>query len=261
MVTRFPLIFIALFVQVSIFAQQPKKEKRDRFPSYFGLTVAPIFPNNFIGSKNAVFKDTTGSMTTTFTQKTGITFGASVRIGITKQISIETGIYQVRRNFSTSVSIPDSNIYGTKMLGFVNYDIPINALAYVQLSEKWYMNAALGLSINQYPSDVQDSIKPGGKNYLQIQGRRIERTHFSANAGVGFEFRTKKAGTFYLGGSGKITFKPIMMGVGILHQTGTSNRLVSYGPISGGYFSLDFRYYIPTARLKGTQFQQGPVEQ
>jgi hypothetical protein len=259
MIMRFSLVFFSVFLTASLLAQEPKV-KKDRFPSYFGLAVSPIIPNNFIGSKTAVFRDTT-SMTTTFNQRTGIMFGASVRIGLTRLISIETGIYQVRRNFSVDVAIPDSNVYGTRSLGFVNYDIPVNLLVYVQLADKWYMNAALGVSVNQYPSDVRDTILPGGKNYLEVQGRRIERTHFSSNAGIGFEYRTKKAGTFYLGASGKITFKPIMFGVGIMHQTMTSKRLVSYGTISGGYFSLDFRYYIPTTRLKGTQFKKGPIEQ
>jgi hypothetical protein len=260
MVMRFSLLFSAVMITSSLLAQQPKV-KKDRFPSYFGLAVSPIFPNNFVGSKTATFKDSTSTMTTTFNQKTGIMFGASVRIGITKLISIETGIYQIRRNFDVSMSVPDSNVYGNKTLGFVNYDIPINALVYVQLAEQWYMNASLGFSINQYPTDVRDSILPGGKNYLEMQGRRVERTHFSSNAGIGFEYRTKKAGTFYLGAAGKITFRPIMLGVGIMHQTGTSNRLVSVGRINGGYFSIDFRYYLPTLRMKGPQFQKGPIEQ
>jgi hypothetical protein len=240
---------------------QQTKKKRDRFPSYFGLTVAPIFPSNFIGSKTSTFIDSTGGMTTVFNQKTGFTFGGSVRIGITKLISIETGIYQVRRNFETNISIPDSNVYGSKTLSFINYDIPINALIYVQLAEDWYMNAALGISITQYPSDVRDSIVPGGKNFLQVEGRRVERTHFATNASIGFEWRTKKAGTFYLGMSGKIPFRPIMLGVGIMKQYSNSNKLISYGRVDGSYFSLDLRYYIPTTRLKGKQFQNGPVEQ
>jgi hypothetical protein len=122
------------------------------------------------------------------------------------------------------------------------------------------MNAALGFSVNQYPSDVRDTLLRG-KNQLQFEGRRVERTHFSTNAGIGFEYRTEKAGTFYLGAAGKITFRPIMLGVGVMHQVGTSDKLISYGRINGGYFSLDFRYYIPTSRLKGTQFKKGPIEQ
>jgi hypothetical protein len=102
----------------------------------------------------------------------------------------------------------------------------------------------------RHPSHVRDTMLPGGKNYLETQGLRVHRTHFSSNAGVGFEYRTEKSGTFYFGMSGKITFQPIMFGVGILRKVGTDNKLISYGPINGGYFSLDFRYYIPTVRLK-----------
>lgn len=258
MVMRFFLILVSFLTFTALVAQEPPQRKKDRFPSYFGLAVSPIIPNNFIGSKTAVFDS--AQITTTFNQRTGIMFGASVRIGITKLISIETGIYQVRRNFTAEVSVPDSNVLGSKTLGFVNYDIPINALVYVQLADEWYMNAALGVSINQYPSDVMDTLWLG-KNKLQFEGRRVERTHFSTNAGVGFEYRTKKAGTFYLGGSGKITFRPIMLGVGVMTQLQTSDKLRSFGRVSGGYFSLDFRYYIPTTRLKGTQFKPGPIEQ
>jgi hypothetical protein len=258
MVIRMFLVFVSFLTLNALHAQT--KKKKDRFPSYFGLAVSPVIPNNFIGSKSAVFVDSASTITTTFNQRPGIMFGASMRIGITKLISIETGIYQVRRNFSATVSVPDSNVHATQKLGFVNYDIPINALIYVQLADEWYMNAALGFSVNQYPSDVRDTIVQG-KNLLQFEGRRVERTHFSTNAGIGFEYRTKKAGTFYLGAAGKITFRPIMLGVGVMHQVGTSNKLMSYGRINGGYFSLDFRYYIPTTSLKGSQFKKGPIEQ
>lgn len=260
MLMRFLAFILFATLPLTFFAQQ-KKQKKDRFPSYFGLAVSPVFPNDFIGSKSVTFLDTSQTMTTTFKQQLGITFGASVRIGLTKLISLETGIYQTRRNFLVDIAVPDSNVYGQKTLGFVSYDIPINALVYVQLDDKWFMNAALGLSINQYPSDVMDSIRPGGKHLLQIQGRRIERTHFSTNAGVGFEYRTEKYGTFYLGGSGKITFRPIMLGVGKMTQAGTSKELLSVGRVNGGYFSLDLRYYIPTTRKKDKTWQPGPIEQ
>jgi hypothetical protein len=131
MVMRFILVLVSFLTLNALHAQT--KKKKDRFPSYFGLAVSPIIPNNFIGSKTAVFRDSASTITTTFNQRPGIMFGASMRIGITKLISIETGIYQVRRNFSVDIAIPDSNVYGTQKLGFVNYDIPINALIYADL--------------------------------------------------------------------------------------------------------------------------------
>lgn len=254
------LLFSLVIASASPVRAQYEK-KKDRFPSYFGLNIAPVFPNNFIGSRTAEFRDSSNTMTTTFDQQTGLSFGASVRIGLTRTISLETGIYQIRRNFNTKVSVPDSNVNVSGKLSFVSYDIPLNALFYVQLSEKWYMNAALGISISHYPSDVRNFIYTGGPIYLQMEGRRVERTHFSTNAGVGFEFRTKKSGTFYLGGSGKIPFRPIMLGVGFLKRTGTSNQLLSFGRVNGSFFSVDLRYYIPTTGKKGKQFENGPIEQ
>src|SRR3989338_2585435 len=43
------LSLLVTLVSQTAFSQQPKK-KKDRFPSYFGLTAAPIFGSNFIRS-------------------------------------------------------------------------------------------------------------------------------------------------------------------------------------------------------------------
>ncbi len=260
MVMRFVCV-ISVFLLTLVAFGQEETTKKNRFPSYFGLTVSPIFPSNFIGTQTATFLDTSLAMTTVFKQKAGITFGATVRIGVTKLFSIETGIFQVRRNFDVSIALPDSNLYGKDVLTFVSYDVPINLLTYVQLSKQWYMNASLGLSITHNPSDISDSILPGGQFVLQFEGRRVNRTHFATNAGMGFEYRTKKYGTFYFGASGKIPFRPIMLGVGIVKRSQTSNKFVAYGRVNGSYFSVDFRYFFPIIRPKGTQFVNGPIEQ
>jgi hypothetical protein len=240
------ILFICAFSLVS-FGQKRKKE---RFPSYFGVVASPVIPNNFIGAVHTEMQDSTGSMTTDFHNRWGFTFGATIRIGLSKNISIETGISQVRRIYNVSVSIPDSNIYDSQKLSFVNYDIPLNALFYVPLSEKWYADASLGVSITHYPSDVQDSMLPEAKKAIFIQGRRTASTYFAFNAGAGFEYRTEKAGTFYLGFGVKVPFKPPFFGVSILRQSGTAQQLSAYKPVTAGYFTIDFRYFIPTPRKK-----------
>lgn len=259
--TFFCIMMLVVFLPLHSHAQETKR-KKDRFPSYFGLTVAPIFPSDFIGQKETVFLDSTQRMESAFKQTTGYTFGASVRIGVTKLISIETGLFQVRRNFDVRCDFPDSNITSTSTLGFVNYDIPLNALMYVQLSEKWYMNAALGFSITHYPSNVltQQDITPF---LVAYQGLRVNRTFFATGAGLGFEFRTKKAGTFYLGGAAKIPFNPIMVAVTDVTRTLNSDRFRAVRRINGSYFSLELRYYLPSNFLKNKKqpnFQDGPIE-
>lgn len=242
-------IFIILFCAVSVLSFGQKR-KKERFPSYFGIVAAPVIPNNFIGAVHTEIQDSTGSMTTDFHNKWGFTFGATIRIGLTKNISLETGISQVRRIYNVGVSIPDSNIFDSQKLAFINYDIPLNALFYVKMTERWYMDASLGLSITHYPSDVQDSMLPAAKKAIFVQGRRTERTYFAFNAGIGTEFRTDKAGTFFLGFGAKVPFKPPLFGATIYRQSGTGKQLTSFSPIDAGYFTIDFRYFIPTPKKK-----------
>ncbi len=236
-------------------AQKQKKEKKERFPSYFGIVVSPVIPNNFIGKIHTTFKDSTQNMGVDFHNRWGYTFGATARIGITKFLSIETGISQVRRHYTASVSIPDSGLHVSQKLAFINYDIPLNALFYVKLSEKWYMDASLGVSLTHYPSDVQDTVLPKAKKTVVVQGARTNRTYFAINAGIGFEFRTEKAGTFFLGAGAKVPVKPPLFGVAIVKTSGMGNDYFAYKPLSAGYFTLDFKYFIPRIKLNKNKEQ------
>lgn len=224
---------------------QTNRTKKERFPSFFGAAISPVIPNNFIGATSTIATDSSGAMTTDFRNNWGVTFGATVRIGVTKRFSIETGITQVRRNYTTYVSIPDSNVNDQQKLTFINYDIPLNGLVYVQLSERWFMDASLGVSIVHYPSDVRDSMKPSNTEVVNVELRRTARTYFAFNAGLGFEYRTPKIGNFFLGFGVKVPFKPPYIGVTIYNKVGYGSKLTSYVPISAGYFTIDFRYFLP----------------
>ena len=245
------MITLSLLLLAS-FMGWSQREKTDKFPSYFGIFVSPVIPNNFIGEVETKMQDSAESMFATYTQKTGINFGAIVRIGLTKSISLETGISQVRRNFYTTASIPDSNFFADQKLSFVNYDIPLNALFYVQLADKWYMNAAIGFSINQYPSDSRDTAFFNNKNKVSFEARRTVRTSFAANGGIGFEYRTKDVGTFYIGGGAKIPVKDPFVAVGIGETVNSGNNRLPFSSIYNGYFTLAFRYFIPYKKAKDT---------
>lgn len=239
------ICFLLMLTLASTFYGWGQKRKEDRFPSYFGIVVSPVVPNNFIGDKRTEMQDTSGQMYAAYNYRTGVTFGAVVRIGLTKTISLETGISQVRRNYKVDVNMPDSGFYGSENLAFINYDIPINALFYVQLSERWYMNAAIGFSLTEYPTDSRDLIALSNLTTASVEARRTNRLYYAANAGLGFEFRTEKAGTFYLGGGAKVPFKDPFYGVVLATTSSKGDRLIAYNPISAGYFTVDFRYFIP----------------
>jgi hypothetical protein len=122
------------------------------------------------------------------------------------------------------------------------------------------MNANLGIAINHYPSDVRDSIIVEQGKSIYVEGRRTNRTYFSTNAGIGFEYRTEKSGIFYFGVGAKVPFRPTLFGVSIFNQSGTGNKIVAYKPITAGYFTFDLRYYLPTQKKRNITFPKGPVE-
>jgi hypothetical protein len=238
------------------------KSNKERIPSYFGLQVRPIFPTRFIGEPEVTINQTDPEqlfITTTISQRIGYSFGATVRAGLTKLIAIETGINFNQRNFDLSMSVPDSSISATDELTFINYDIPLNALFYIRLSERWYMNASLGVAITFSPTSVGIQSNPTGYHYFKQTGIVSNKVGFDMNANIGFEFRTEKSGFFYLGGSGRVPFKEIFtLGTSYSYQGYNS---ITYGAVDGSFLALDFKYFFPNIRNKGVQFKEGPIDQ
>jgi hypothetical protein len=245
-----------LSIASNSFAQ--KKKKKERFPSYFGIVASPVIPNNFIGSVHTVFKNSTEQMTVDFHNKWGFTFGATARIGIAKFFSLETGISQVRRMYNVNVSVPDSSVNVSTKLAFINYDIPLNGLFYIKLSENWLMDASLGVSLTHFPSNVQDTVIIEPKYSIAMQGWRTASTYFAINAGVGFEYRTHKAGTFFLGLGVKVPGKDPLFGRALMKTVGTGTTFEAYKPLKAGYFTIDFKYFIPTIKLNKNKEQPNP---
>ncbi len=246
-------IFIVVILTGSFSGFSQKKEK---FPSYFGLKVSPVFPTRFIGKPRTDLS--LDGFTTSIQQKIGYSFGGTVRAGITKLIAIETGINFVQRNFNIDMAVPDSNVYATNDLSFIAYDIPLNGLVYVQMNEQIYMNASLGVAFNFKPTDVGILTLPGGSYSFTHTGRVLRKMGFDLNANFGFEYRTEKNGFFYLGGSGRVPFAPLFTMVAQYKYQGYKTTI--YGEVDGSYLSIDFKYFFPNVSKKGTQFIKGPID-
>jgi hypothetical protein len=250
---RYISVFVFVFNCAGLWAQSKKKEK---FPSYFGIRVCPVFPTRFIGEPiTTLSKDT---YTTNIKQTMGYSFGGTVRAGVTKLIAIESGINFTQRNFKIDMAIPDSSIFAKNDLSFISYDIPVNGLVYVQMTEKIFMNASLGVAINFKPTDVGVLTLPGGSYSFTHTGRVLHKFGFDLNANFGFEYRTEKNGFFYLGGSGRVPFAPVFTMVTQYKYQG--NKTTIYGDIDGSFLSIDFKYFFPYVAKKGTQFIKGPID-
>lgn len=248
------VILIALSILMnSAFAQS----KRAKVPSYFGLQFRPVFPTKFIG--NSFASESQNGFETTIQQKMGLSFGATVRAGITNTIALETGINFTQRNFDITMAVPDSNSYAEDNLRFIEYDVPVNALFYIKLDEAWYMNASLGAAITYKPTDVGVFNQPGGKHYFKHTGLIRNRVGLDANANLGFEFRTEKSGFFYLGGSARVPFAPLFDLVCDYNYDAILTRY--FFPVDGSFLAIEFKYIFPIINNKGTQFKEGPIVQ
>ncbi len=252
MIRFFVFISILTFFRVEIYAQ-----KKVNPPSYFGIQFKPLIPGDFL-SKSVITVLDSGFIGT-FTQKQGYSFGATVRVGLTKLISLETGINQVKRNYQIDFNLQDSSLSARSSFGILSYDIPINAMIYIQLSKKIFTNASLGTSFINYPSNVGSSVIVEQKHLFISEGRRNRRFDFELNANLGFELRTEKSGFFYLGASAKIPFAPIFK-VAASYEYSNAVEKLAIGNVNGSYLSIDLRYFFHNVKTKGQQFNVGPIE-
>ncbi len=252
------IIFSLLALQIAA------QKKKARVPSYFGLRVSPIFPTEFIGAKSLSLSEDSDQairMNTTITQKIGYSFGCNVRAGLTKFISLETGINFNQRSFNVTMDLPDSSISASNDISFVSYDVPINALFYIKLAENWFINASLGVAVTFAPSDIGILTSPKKKHIFRHAGLVDKKVGAELNANLGFEFRTRKDGIFYIGGSARVPFKPLFEFYMQYNYTSSAVQQIIHAPIDGSYLSLDFKYFFPNIKNKGVQFQDGPIEQ
>jgi hypothetical protein len=235
------------------FEEEP--DIKERFPSYFGIQVRTLFPTQFIGqSELTLGKD---GFSTTLQQSLGYSFGGTVRAGLTKLLAFETGINYTQREFNVTMQVPDSNIYASNHLTFISYDIPINGLVYIQMGKQVFMNASLGLALTFKPTNVGILTKPGGSNLFYHSGLVNRKAGFDINANLGFEYRTKKSGFFYIGGSGRVPLAPLFLLIAQYKYQGIKNTVS--GNVDGSYLSIDVKYFFPNIRNRGVQFTHGPI--
>jgi Outer membrane protein beta-barrel domain len=215
-----------------------------RLPSFFGIQVRSVFPSEFVG--NPVTSLSKDALAASITQSPGYSFGGIVRVGLSELIALETGINFTQRYFKLRGSIADSGIYVTNSLGFIQYDVPVNALFYIKLSKKWYANASLGLTAGFKPTSIATLNNINGSQFFYHTGVVDKKTSFDLNGNLGFEFRTKKSGFFYLGTTVRIPTKPLFIYVATYKNQGF--KVTQYGDVSGSFLGIDLRYFFRNVR-------------
>ncbi|MFA7274119.1 MAG: outer membrane beta-barrel protein [Crocinitomicaceae bacterium] len=252
-------LFIFFCFQLVAFGQvlNEVKEKREKYPTYFALQLRGLIPNKFSEQKlNTVFNDT---LTSSIYQKNGFSFGGIIRKRYTKSLGVETGLNLSKRYYDLTVSVPDSGLAFNKDFSFTTFELPVNGLVFIQLTNKFFANAGLGVSAIYKPSSVGVLFKEG-KNAFTLGGIAYRKFNFNINAQLGFEFASEKSGTFYLGGSAHIPLTPLFAYVAHYSYANSDFASAVVYDQRSPFFTVDLRFYFPTIRNKGNQPLKGPIE-
>jgi hypothetical protein len=205
-----------------------------------GIVVKPIFPSRYFrtGPKTTV----DNNVQFTITQNSGFSAGGVIRYGISKTLSIESGISYVKRQYG--LEIQDTTATFNSSYKVIGYEIPLQALVFIRLSNQLWMNAGLGPSLDLFPSDVRKS----GEHFVQETRRKNANNIAKAGviANIGWEFRTKNSGYIYLGSTYHRSLANIYTTYVVYLRNPKSlfYDAATFTPLNGDYISVDLRYYF-----------------
>ncbi len=173
--------------------------------------------------------------------KGGFAFGMTVRVGLTNSISLETGLGQIQRNYDFRIA-NDTSLYDeTGRVRYTGYEVPLTGLVYIRLGERTWMNTALGVSIDFYPSDARAVIKEGD---IYLFRRNWAQAGVLGNVGV--EYRSYKSGIFYIGATYHRPFNDMALADLTWRYFGppATKTATVRTALSGSYLTVDLRYYF-----------------
>lgn len=234
-------VLVVGFCTATAGAQDDKKEDRKLIA---GIQIRPLLASKFFGAGPVT--DSDRHLETTIKPSLGYTFGMVIRRSFTSKIALETGINYFKRNFSF-MNVDDSlDITDNTEFGVVSYEIPLQALFYIRLSQKFYMNVSMGTSFNWFASDVYSKGNdPDFSQYTEITKGWLK---MALLANIGWEMRTEKSGYFYLGSSLHRPLFPIGTSY-VKYDQGPWKYEVEL-PLRGGVLTFDFRYFFPESKRK-----------
>ena len=234
--------------QGQVWAQDKPKPKEklihDRF--VLGLQYKPILPTRYFGM-NPV-EGSEGPLKVSIENRFGHAFGMLVRANITNRFAYEFGINYVRRNFGMNAEHTDLGLTDQSKFAMISYEIPNQGLIYIRLDKGWFMNAAFGVSLKAFASDV----------FSLGQDPRFSQESFSSSrwfslagtSNLGFEYRSPKSGGYYLGASLHWPFVPITYTFARYRGQNDPRSLEVPLRLTGRFLTLDLRYFFASAPKK-----------
>ena len=200
-----------------------------------GLQYKPMLPPGFFNAEQS--KVSTADIDFSIDQKFGWAGGMVIRWGLTRSLSLETGINYVKRNYTLNVDSINNAFNAQIDYDIIGYEIPLTGLVYIQLDRQWFMNASFGASIDLFPKSFYTDAA-GGWQHITDRNGWIQAALL---ANLGFEYRTEKSGYFYLGGS---FHRPFQDMYGVLVGEDDAAIETAKMTLNGTYLTIDLRYFF-----------------
>ena len=200
-----------------------------------GLQIKPVLPLSFFDPVTQVQRP---SLSGQIELTGGVAFGMLVRHGITRTISLETGIDQIQRRYSVGILNDTSGYQGSTTLRWTGYEIPLTAMVFIRLGNRTYMNAAMGFALDMYPSDAVVEMDEGRAYFF-----RNTWVQAGVIGDLGVEYRTERSGIFYLGATYHGPFGP-MATADLSYYDANFFPYTMRTELDGSYITVDLRYYF-----------------
>lgn len=180
----------------------------------------------------------------------GLAFGMVVRTGLTKSISLETGINQIVRRYDFALANDTNGYTDAAKLRYLGYEVPLLLMVYIRLGENTWMNNALGVSVDMYPSDAQRVVE-----YGQVYLFRRNWAQVGVVGNIGVEYRTYRSGIFYLGATYHRPFND-MAQADVTWFDRNFRPYTKTQLLDGSYLTVDLRYFFHEDPAKAARKRQ-----
>lgn len=209
-----------------------------------GIQFQPIFPVSFLNTADQEVNNSQGTVNVLLSPTFSFSAGMVIRWGFHKRLSLETGINYVQRNYD--LTFKTDTFTGKSDFSIISYEHPIKLLVFVRLTDQLYMNAAGGVQLTFFPSDIFTS-----DTYFKHSGLRLGAGQFLHGGGIanlGMEYRTKKAGYFYFGATYHVAFGDIYRSKFQYTSDGVNSEAMPLW-LNGSYLTFDIRYFFHSQPL------------
>lgn len=231
--TRFPILLL-----LGLLLHGPLRAQRG--VTTLGLQVKPVLAVDYFDPEVTAQRE---HLRFSVALQGGIAYGMSVRVGLGRMLSLETGLGQIQRRYRFSAVNDTSGFDRSGSFRYIGYELPLAALVYLRLGERTWMNTAIGASLDFYPSDAQTMLGTGEAG-IYVFRRNWAQAGVLGN--IGFEYRTDRSGYFYLGATYHRPFADMAQADLTYTYFGPPavRRFNAQVPLSGTYLTIDFRYYF-----------------